>query len=156
LERQLILAQETGKPADSSGKSATRSSLPIIILIVVLALAAIGVGVGVEYSSGSTHYSCFTFTQQGSTLDVVTNGIIHISSSQYYVVCPEGAPDPQTGTSVSCLTISPQVKTFAYPDSQFSVWYYLSAPGHTITIPSAIANSTEILQPTNVTIQVSC
>jgi hypothetical protein len=156
LERQLILAQNTGKPADSSGKSATRSSLPIVILIVVLAVAAVGVGIGLQSSSGSTQLACLSIVHDGSNLEITTVGIVYISGSTYYVACPEGTTPFTAPVSVSCLTISPQVHNFDYPDAAPYLWYYLSAPGHTIAFPGSAANSTEIIPPPDVTIQVNC
>ncbi|MDA4136224.1 MAG: hypothetical protein OK449_04390 [Thaumarchaeota archaeon] len=129
----------------------------MVILIVVLAITAVAVGVGVQSSSSnSSQYGCISFVHQGNNLEVTTSGIIHISGSQYYVSCAEGVTDPTTPTTVSCLTISPHASISPYPDASTAYWYYLSAPGHTITVPNASTNSSEVLQPANPTIMVSC
>jgi len=150
------MAEKIGESGKAQGKSATRSSLPMVLLIVVLAIAAITVGAGLVSSSGSTHYACFNFTQHGNNVELSTSGIIHIAGSLYYVTCAEGNNDPTTSTTVSCLTINPQIKLSSYPSASTSIWYYLSAAGHTITVPPPSVNSSEVLQPTVSTIQVSC
>ena len=150
------MAENTPQTAKASGNSTLRSRLPLIVLIIFLAIAAAGVAAGAASSSGATQLSCLSITHQGSGLQITTNGLVHISGTQYYVACPEGSNPVTSSTSVSCLTIAPQEHNFSYPDAAPYLWYYLVAPGHAITIPGAVANATEIIPPPDVTIQVSC
>ncbi len=155
-ERRTILSASTDA-VSTTKKPGNRSMLPIVLLIIVLVVAAVTVGLGLRSaSSGSTVYGCITLSQQGTNVKVVTSGIIHVSATQYYITCPEGAANPTSPITVSCLTVSPHLKVFNYPGESPSNWYYLSAPGHIITAPAPSDNSSEVLQPANATIEVSC
>jgi hypothetical protein len=150
------LAENT-QAASTSKKSGNRSPLPVVFLIVALVIAAGFIGAGLRSSaSGTTTYGCITLSQQGTNVKVVTSGILHVSGTQYYVTCAEGDSNPTTPATLSCLTITPQLKAFSYPGESPATWYYLSAPGHTITAPAPSDNSSELLQPANATVEVSC
>ncbi len=155
-ERLAILAEFKKEPVEAPKKSSSGFSLPMVLLIVALVIAAVVAGIGLTTSSGATVYGCMSISNQGGNVKIDTSGIIHVAGSQYYVTCAEGDANPTTSTSVSCLTINPHTETYTYPDSGTETWYYLSAPGHTITIPPVSVNSTEVLQPTTSTITVTC
>ena len=142
---------EEKKPA----RKTSGSRVPILALVVFLVIAALTVGVGLSTANGN-NYGCMSVTQNGSTVKVVTTGIIHFSGSQYYITCGEGGTLPTTPLSVSCLTVTPKLVTNTYPAGQAARWYYLSAPGHEIVAPPPSTNSSVVLQPTDATIQVSC
>jgi hypothetical protein len=150
------LAEFKKEPVEPPKKASSGLSMPMVILIIALVVAAVVAGVGLTSSSGATVYGCMSITNQGGNVKIETSGIIHVAASQYYVTCAEGDDNPTTSTSVSCLMINPHTETYAYPDSGTETWYYLSAPGHTITTPPLSANSTEVLQPTTATITVAC
>jgi hypothetical protein len=98
-----------------------------------------------------------SFKHVGGDVQVLTSGIIHVSGTQYYVSCAEGDTNTSTSITVSCLTVSPHTSASPYPDGGAATWYYLSAPGHTISIPSVATNSTEVLLLSgHSTITVSC
>jgi hypothetical protein len=156
MRKALIMAEPAEKSASSTGKLPKLSSLSTIVLIVLLVLVAIGVGIGITSSSASTQYACLSISHQGNNVDITTNGIFHISGSQNYVACPEGTTAPTSPTTVSCVTITPQVHDFPYPDASPYIWYYITATGHAITVPGAAANSTELIPPPDIMIQVSC
>jgi hypothetical protein len=150
------LAELKKEPVEQPKKASSGLSLPMVILIVALVIAAVVAGVGLTSSSGATVYGCMSISNQGGNVKITTSGIIHATGGQYFVTCAEGDDNPTASTTVSCLTINPHTETYAYPDSGTETWYYLSAPGHTITVPPVSVNSTEVLQPTTATITVTC
>lgn len=154
--KAAILAELKKEASESAKKGPNRTNLPLIILVVALVAAAIVAGVGLTTISGATSYGCMSFSKQGSNVEITTSGIIHLSGTQYYVTCQEGETDPTTSTTYSCLTVTVHIQTYSYPDSDSEVWYYLSAGGHTITVPPLSVNSTEVLQPSQATITVDC
>lgn len=148
---------ENNDGATKAQKKAGPPRSGIIVLVVVLVLAALALGIGFTTSSSATSYACMSLTHQGNDVELATSGIIHESGSQYYIVCPEGISNVNTGITFSCLTITPKTTTYPYPDASTYNWYYLSAPGHTITIPPTATNSSEVLQTLgSSTVVVSC
>jgi hypothetical protein len=132
--------------------------LPLLLVLAVMVAVLVGAAAGstILGSPGVTTYACASIARDGSTLHVTTNGLIHRSGSQYYLTCSEGATLPSTSVTVSCLTIAPQTSSAPYPGGSTTQDYYLSSLGHTITLMGAPANATEVLQPTNAWLQVTC
>lgn len=138
-------------------KSPMASHAPLIVLVVLLVVAALTLGIGLRSESSSARYGCMSISQSGSTVQLSTSGIIHVDGSQYYITCSEGDTNPTSPITVGCLSVTPKVTTFTYPAAQNTERYYLSAQGHTITVPPAASNSTDVLQTsTSVQIQVAC
>ena len=130
-----------------------------MVLVVLLAIVVIGTGAGfVATSTGPTSYSCISLSHQGSNVLVKTTGLIHYFKSQYYITCTEGSSLPTSPLTYSCLTITPQSLLAPIGVGATTYYYYLSAPGHTITLQGAPAptNGTEIINPWAVSLLSSC
>ena len=130
-----------------------------MVLVVLIALAVVGTGAGyVVTSSGPTSFSCMSLSHQGSNALLKTTGLVHYLKSQYYVTCTEGSPLPTTPLTFSCLTITPQSLQAPIGVGATTYYYYLSAPGHTITLQGAPApsNGTEIITPASISLLVNC
>jgi hypothetical protein len=151
------MTENQEKQPHPTSRSSSHSQMAILVLVLLLVVAALTVGVGLNTVSSGTSYGCMTISQKGSTVQVVTSGILHESSSQYYISCAQGDTNPTGPTTVSCLSINPKIVTDTYPDAQSSVWYYLSAPGHTFVVPPPSTNSSEVLlTASEVTVSVNC
>jgi hypothetical protein len=142
--------------------AATRRGRPAftpMVLVVLLAIAVIGTGAGyVVTSSGPTGYSCMSLSHQGTNVQLKTTGLVHYLKSQYYVTCTEGSPLPTSPLTLSCLTITPQSLVAPIGVGATTYYYYLSAPGHTITLQGAPAptNGTEIITPAAISLLANC
>ncbi len=148
-----VEAQETAPPR--KGKSLWSSGY-LILFIVILAVGVTVAAAGAIPSSGGLHYACITATKSGSDVDVSTTGIIHHLSSEYYIGCPEGGTTATVPASLSCLTITPVTTVPPYPGSSTAIAYHLTAPGGSIAIQGAPANSTVLTQPNSAMVVVSC
>jgi hypothetical protein len=130
-----------------------------MLLIVLLAIVVIGTGAGyIATSTGPTTYSCISLSHQGSNVLVKTTGLVHYLKSQYYTTCTEGSTLPTSPLTYSCLTITPQSLLAPIGVGATTYYYYLSAPGHTITLQGAPppTNGTEIITPWAISLLVSC
>ena len=130
--------------------------LLLVLAVVVAVLAGAAAGSTILGSPGVTNYACASITRDGSALHITTTGLIHRSGSQYDLTCSEGATLPSSSVTVSCLTIVPQTSSAPYPGGSTTPGYYLSSQGHAITLMGAPANATEVIQPTNAWLQVTC
>jgi hypothetical protein len=158
--RSLASKNGVGDPAVSS-PPVSRSPKRLTLLLVVAIVVAAIVGVAAASSTilgepGATNYGCATITHNGNALHVTTTGLIHRKGTQFYITCSEGATLPSGSVTVSCLTIGPQTSTTPYPGGSTTQDYYLSTHGQVITLQGAPANATEVLQPTNAWLQVTC
>jgi hypothetical protein len=134
-------------------------SFLLLSVIAIVAIAGVSGAAVLIYSSQPSQYACISIGYHGSTLQLTTSGLIHISGSQYYISCSDGTDDGQLPTSslgASCLTITAKEVTSTYPGAASTYYYYLTAPGHTITLQGVTTNSTEITQPNDASIQVDC
>ncbi len=132
--------------------------MPIVILVLI-AIVLVATGVGVAGSiGGPTSYACMSVSHSGSDVKVTTSGLIHYVKSQYYISCNEGSPLPTSGYKYSCLTISPQVILAPIGVGASTEYYYVSGGANGIAVQGApqMANGTEIINPTNVSLQASC
>lgn len=141
----------------AKSKRSIQSYVPIAILVVlvVIGLAATAAG-SISGKTNTLQYGCMTATAGGSNVDISTTGLIHYTGSQYYITCAEGAAEPTTSGSLSCLSITPKTITSPYPSAAPAFWYYLSARGGSITIQGAPSNSTVLTQPNSAIVVVTC
>jgi hypothetical protein len=151
-----VIPKSETTPNSPETKPAARSRTSLVLAIVIIVVVGLAFGAVVHTSSGSVQYACMTIDHQGSNLDITTSGIIHFSGTEYYLSCVEGSPLPTSSTSVSCLTVSPQIETATYPGAASTYFYYLSAKTGTITLQGAAANATEIISPSSASILVTC
>jgi hypothetical protein len=148
----------TTTPQPAAAPRAMPAFTPMV-LVVLLALAVIGTGAGyVATSSGPTIYSCMSLSHQGTSVQLKTTGLVHYLKSQYYVTCTEGSPLPTSPLTYSCLTITPQSLVAPIGVGATTYYYYLSAPGHTITLQGAPTptNGTEIITPAAISLLANC
>lgn len=130
-----------------------------MLLLALLVIAVIATGVGyLATANGPTSYSCMSLSHQGSNVVLKTTGLVHYLKSQYYVTCTEGSSLPTSSLTYSCLTITPQAVTAPIGIGATTYYYYLTAPGHTITLQGAPlpTNGTEIITPSNISLLVNC
>jgi hypothetical protein len=141
----------------AKGNRTWQSYVPIAILVVLVAIGLAATAAGsIPGKSGTVQYGCITATTMGNTVDLSTTGLIHHVGAEYYITCAEGAAEPLSSVSVSCLTISPKTITSPYPSAAPAFWYVLSATGGTIAIQGAASNSTIVTQPTSAYVAVTC
>jgi hypothetical protein len=154
-ERPFDMSTPPKPPSTPRGRPAV---LPML-LVALLAIVAIGTGVGyVQTSTGPTNYSCISLSHQGSNVLVKTTGLLHYLKSQYYITCTEGSPLPTSPLTYSCMTITPQSLLAPIGVGATTYYYYLSAPGHSITLQGAPppTNGTEIITPWAISLLVNC
>jgi hypothetical protein len=126
-------------------------------VLLVIAAAATGIGV-VATSAGPRNFACLTIAQNGNTLHVTTSGLIHYLKGQYYITCTEGSSLPTTPLTISCLTITPKLQLSSLGIGASTYYYYLSAPGHEMTVQGAPnpVDGAEIVTPANASISATC
>ena len=151
-----VIPKSDSTPNPSESKPAARSRTSLFLMVVIIVIVGLAFGAVVHSSSGSIQYACMTIDHQGNNLVVTTSGIIHVSGTEYYLSCGEGAPLPTSSTSVSCLTVNPRINTPAYPGAASTYYYYLTARTGTVSLQGAATNATEIISPSSVSILVTC
>jgi len=151
-----VIPKSESTPNSSETKPAARSRTSLMLVIVIIVVVGLAFGAVVHTSSGSVQYACMTIDHQGNNLDITTTGIIHVSGTGYFLSCSEGSPLPSSSTSVSCLTVNPEIETPIYPGAANTYYYYLTTKTGTISLQGAAANATEIIPPTSAWVLVTC
>jgi hypothetical protein len=147
-------SESTSNPSETKPAARPRTSLVLVVALIII--AGLAFGAVVHSSSGSVQYACMTINHQGNNVDVTTSGLIHVSGSDIYLSCSEGSPLPTSSTSVSCLTVNPQLETPPYPGAASTYYYHLTTSTGSITLQGAAANTTEVTPPSSVSILVTC
>lgn len=130
-----------------------------MVILALIVIVVVATGVGYAATTGSTtNYACISITHQGSTEKITTSGLLHYAKSQYYVSCNEGSPLPSSQYTASCLTISPKTILAPIGGGASTEYYYISASGNAVTLNGAPApvNSTEYVDPSAISLSVSC
>ncbi len=153
----LILSTTTTAPPAAAAPR--RPSLAPMLILVLIGIVVVATGVGfLATATGPTHYACLSVSKQGSDVTVTTSGMLHYLPSGYYISCSEGSSLPTGPYQNSCLKISPKTVPAAIGLGASTQYYYISAPGHSITLQGAPApvNATEYIAPAGLSLSVAC